>query len=71
MNQVRDIFRPYLARKFQQANAVTYGEKIAIIDKLIVDIKQGVFPISPDQIVRLNPNSPPRDGVAEWTSNFT
>lgn len=59
MNHERDIFRPYLTRKFAQSNAVTYGEKLAVIERLIADVKQGVIPVSSDQVVRLNSDSPP------------
>ena len=59
MNQEREIFRPYLERKYQQANALTYGEQLKVIETIIAEVKQGIIPISPDQVIRLNSDSPP------------
>lgn len=59
------IFEAYLQKQYQKAGAVTYGEKLAVIDQLIEATKQGQVPISPDQRIKLNPNNPTVQAIRE------
>jgi len=57
MSDERDIFQPYLEARYKQASALTFGQKLKVIEQLEAETKQGRIPISPDQVVKLNPES--------------
>lgn len=65
MNYERDIFKPYLELRFKQANAITYGEKLELVELLIEETKSGKLPIQDGQVIRLNPNSTAVTAVRE------
>ncbi len=54
---IKEIFEPYLKSRYQQAEAVTYGDKLAVIETLIEETKQGRLPISPAQVIKLRPDN--------------
>ena len=65
MNRTREVFQPYLERRFQQAGAITYGEKLQVIEQLIFETKEGQVPVSADQVIRLNRENPAVVAVRE------
>jgi hypothetical protein len=65
MNYEREIFKPYLELRFKQASAITYGEKLEIVELLIEETKNGKLPIQDGQVIRLNPNSTAVTAVRE------
>ena len=57
MSDERDIFQPYLERRYKQERAMTFGQKQAVITRLKEETKQGKIPIGGDQVIKLNPDS--------------
>lgn len=64
----REIFSPYLEKEFRNRSAVTYGEKLAVIEALIEETKNGKLPISADQVIRLPAGNPAVRAVREGRS---
>ncbi|MEM7800526.1 MAG: hypothetical protein AAF633_15125 [Chloroflexota bacterium] len=61
----REIFSPYLEKEFNKRKAVTYGEKLAVIEEIIGETKNGKLPISPEQVIRLSADNPAVRAVRE------
>ena len=65
VNQERDLFQPYVEKRYRQAGAMTFGQKVKVIEQLEEETKEGKIPVGGDQVIKLNPSSTAVKAVRE------
>lgn len=55
---MREVFRTYLDYQYHTNRCVTLGQKLALVESLLQEARQGVVPISREQVARLSLDDP-------------
>lgn len=68
MSNQQQVFQDYLQERFEQAGAVTPGQKKAVVEQVISDAHRGQVPIDENSVVTLDINDPSVQAVLRGES---
>jgi hypothetical protein len=64
--ETRTVFEDYLALQYEQEGAITYGQKMAVVERLLREAReQGIVPIAQGKVARVRPDDPAVRAILE------